>query len=457
MRALFLFLVLPACLFAQQVQFFEVPVAGSAAQVVAAGAGDAIDVFYQLDGDIYHLTFDRASETVSVPAHLLSFPGSEPKDVMTAEILPNGDWVCVISGCENCQSWPKIHSAWVVQGHGGTIVGNELIYEAEDQGLPYDCCGALEGPRIAVNPDGGYVITGVVPGRWGVENSAQLLLYPYLNGVYEVGDHFMNVFPQFVVADSLDILSSASLGGTHHQRVPIECFLDCDPAMTFHYSGWVPSLMLFSPEQELLVLFDDVLLRLHDEEARDTVAVLEQALGWFPPRGDVNSDYGFAFLRSFQNSLELFRVDTQGEVPAESGTVGWNAIPNSANVNFADDGELLVAYGQSATSLGLAVVPWSAPLDAQEPPTPIAQDFSLAAYPNPFNSFVRIEYDLPRAGDVRLSVFNTLGQEVAMLVDERVAAGAHSLTWSPGGASGVYLVRLVSSDFVSSKKVLYIR
>jgi hypothetical protein len=51
--------------------------------------------------------------------------------------------------------------------------------------------------------------------------------------------------------------------------------------------------------------------------------------------------------------------------------------------------------------------------------SPVAHDFALSTYPNPFNSTVRIEYELPRAGDVQVSIYNTLGEEVATLFDGR--------------------------------------
>lgn len=98
--------------------------------------------------------------------------------------------------------------------------------------------------------------------------------------------------------------------------------------------------------------------------------------------------------------------------------------------------------------------------DAQNdaPVRPIVpQGYSLSTYPNPFNSTVRIDYELPRASDVELTVHNTLGQQVASLFSGRAQAGAHSVSWSPDAASGVYFVKLVSGDFTTSRKVLYIR
>jgi hypothetical protein len=64
-------------------------------------------------------------------------------------------------------------------------------------------------------------------------------------------------------------------------------------------------------------------------------------------------------------------------------------------------------------------------------------------YPNPFNAGTEISYRLPSAGHVRLTVYDVLGREVRVLVDEDAAAGVHRARVDANGlASGVYLYRL---------------
>ncbi len=60
-------------------------------------------------------------------------------------------------------------------------------------------------------------------------------------------------------------------------------------------------------------------------------------------------------------------------------------------------------------------------------------------YPNPFNPSTQIRYELAGASDVKLTVYNSLGQEVARLVNARQASGRYSVTWdAKGAASGIY-------------------
>jgi photosystem II stability/assembly factor-like uncharacterized protein len=79
-------------------------------------------------------------------------------------------------------------------------------------------------------------------------------------------------------------------------------------------------------------------------------------------------------------------------------------------------------------------------------------------YPNPFNANTVITYQLAGAADTRMSVFDMLGREVAVLVDERKAAGVYRATFDASGlASGVYVCRLQSGAALEAKKVLLMR
>lgn len=79
-------------------------------------------------------------------------------------------------------------------------------------------------------------------------------------------------------------------------------------------------------------------------------------------------------------------------------------------------------------------------------------------YPNPFNPSTTIRYSIPENGMVTLKVFNILGQEVNTLVNKVQNAGLHQVNFNAGQfASGVYIYRLSSGNFVSTKKMLLIK
>ena len=79
-------------------------------------------------------------------------------------------------------------------------------------------------------------------------------------------------------------------------------------------------------------------------------------------------------------------------------------------------------------------------------------------YPNPFNPMTEIRFDLPEQTHVELTVFNTLGQRVATLIDEPRVAGTYRVSWDGSSvASGVYLYELKAGSFVETKKMVLVK
>jgi len=79
-------------------------------------------------------------------------------------------------------------------------------------------------------------------------------------------------------------------------------------------------------------------------------------------------------------------------------------------------------------------------------------------YPNPFNPTTNIEFALPSAGQVKLSVFNILGQRVATLVDSFRPAGFHSVVFDGRGlSSGIYIYRLETKSTVKIQKMVLVK
>lgn len=95
----------------------------------------------------------------------------------------------------------------------------------------------------------------------------------------------------------------------------------------------------------------------------------------------------------------------------------------------------------------------------------IPKEFSLAQnYPNPFNPTTIIRYGVPTRSQVKVEVFNTIGQRVATLLNDERAAGYYEVEWRAAAASGTYIYRIeaVASDnpnnaFVQVKKMVLVR
>jgi len=80
-------------------------------------------------------------------------------------------------------------------------------------------------------------------------------------------------------------------------------------------------------------------------------------------------------------------------------------------------------------------------------------------YPNPFNPSTVIEFSLPEnVGNVQLSIYNTLGEKVAELVNTALTAGKYQYQWNAkNAATGIYIYELRTDKFVSVKKMLLLK
>jgi hypothetical protein len=88
----------------------------------------------------------------------------------------------------------------------------------------------------------------------------------------------------------------------------------------------------------------------------------------------------------------------------------------------------------------------------------IPADVGLKNYPNPFNPSTIIRFELPRSSQVKLSVFDMLGREVSMLVNDKREAGIHEVQFDGSQlASGVYLYRLQADEVVQTRKLILLK
>jgi hypothetical protein len=88
----------------------------------------------------------------------------------------------------------------------------------------------------------------------------------------------------------------------------------------------------------------------------------------------------------------------------------------------------------------------------------------LQNYPNPFNPSTNIRYDVPKAANVKITIYDVLGREVAALVNGMQTAGRHNANWNAAGvATGMYIYRMEanavdgSGSFTSVKKLLFLK
>ena len=79
-------------------------------------------------------------------------------------------------------------------------------------------------------------------------------------------------------------------------------------------------------------------------------------------------------------------------------------------------------------------------------------------YPNPFNPATNITFYLPEERPVRVGVYNIVGQQVSLLIDETMQAGEHSVIWdATNNPSGIYIVQLETGNRILTRKITLIK
>lgn len=139
--------------------------------------------------------------------------------------------------------------------------------------------------------------------------------------------------------------------------------------------------------------------------------------------------------------------DAIPEVAAKKGPAySVASLPAAAKLGLGGDGRHVMNW---PTDLLVSV----------EEERPVPSVYALEQnYPNPFNPVTVLRYQLAEAGHVRLVVYDLLGREVSVLVDEARVAGDHVARFDGSGyASGVYFCRIRSGSFVATKSMMLVR
>ena len=99
------------------------------------------------------------------------------------------------------------------------------------------------------------------------------------------------------------------------------------------------------------------------------------------------------------------------------------------------------------------------PVSTDEQPNQLPEDFLLKQnYPNPFNPETTIRFNLPEASVTQLIVYNSLGQIVRKLVDEKLSSGLHSINFEATNmSSGIYYYKLITRFGIESRKMTLIK
>ncbi len=177
---------------------------------------------------------------------------------------------------------------------------------------------------------------------------------------------------------------------------------------------------------------------------------------------NVDLQFNYKFAQHITDSLlsvlesELLQLDS---TLSHDSTLGFQY--NAALYNF-ESIEAEASHGVHNTKLAQKLlqdaIMFFDPNDV-EVEEGIPTVYSLSQnYPNPFNPATEIKFSIPETGTVRLVVYDALGSEISVLINNNLPAGRYSTNWDATGfASGIYFYRLEAKEFVQTKKMILLK
>jgi hypothetical protein len=170
-----------------------------------------------------------------------------------------------------------------------------------------------------------------------------------------------------------------------------------------------------------------------------------------------NSNLNATFVFHYDDS-ELNALTESELILFKSTDIGINWTQMDGTVNTTNNTVTLVGLdGFSRWTLGASSLPL--PVEEEIEVEIIPTEFALNQnYPNPFNPVTTIKYGVREISFVELRIYDVLGKEVYVLVNEEHNAGFHKVNFNAERlASGIYFYRLQAGYFVETKKMILLR
>lgn len=179
----------------------------------------------------------------------------------------------------------------------------------------------------------------------------------------------------------------------------------------------------------------------------------------------VTFSFTYTAIDPDNDAITFFRqTGPDGSTISSTGVFTWT--PNASNQGIEYEVVIIITDGFLVEQDNAIVKGSDTILGLESDNTNIPDDYSLKQnFPNPFNPTTNIRFTLPKESFVKLRVFNMLGEEVGLLVNQNLPAGIHSYDFDASNfSSGMYIYRIEADPstssgegYVSMKKMLLVK
>ena len=171
---------------------------------------------------------------------------------------------------------------------------------------------------------------------------------------------------------------------------------------------------------------------------------------------------GYGTIKTPNNTAQCLRLKRTTKLSTNVG--GIISSTTTGSIDFITKSGSTIAASINLDANGNPVSAQYSEIGTSTPIEPpitetIVKNYKLKQnYPNPFNPTTIISYDLVKAGNVKLEIYNDIGRKVATLVNGMQSAGSHEVTFNASHLnSGLYFYKLDSQNFSQTKKMMLVK
>ncbi|RPI13102.1 MAG: T9SS C-terminal target domain-containing protein [Ignavibacteriae bacterium] len=183
----------------------------------------------------------------------------------------------------------------------------------------------------------------------------------------------------------------------------------------------------------------------------------------FSKNGNILVACSYGDINNQNNDLYVWKLSNGNNVPI----FGYNSSTSLFCSSISNNGSTIITSGKAvhARIMGSGGIAYNIFIDTNDTQVGVINnnntpyEYNLSQnYPNPFNPKTIINYQLAMSNYVRLIIYDVMGREAAVLVNQKQNAGTYEIEWDASNyPSGVYFYKIESGKFTDTKKMILIK
>jgi len=286
-----------------------------------------------------------------------------------------------------------------------------------------------------------YVLTNVSSSHWGPHGSVQADNFFGRNAATFNNTPFLSNAHQFAVTDACvtcHMVATADTGTVNRDKVGGHSWNLHNPASGYDHTAACTNC--HGPKNS----FEDFEASMDYDGDGSIEAIQSEVDGLL-------AKIRFLLPPTGIDSVSWEMIRDLNDLTIKKAFYNYNMIMNDGSRGMHNSKFAFDVLTQTQNALGFVSV--------EEEPTNTVTSYSLSQnYPNPFNPSTEINFSIPVQSNVKIIIYDALGNQLEVIANEVKSAGSYSVRWNAGNyASGIYFYKLEADNFVQVRKMILMK